>query len=212
MGGILITFAASFSDALSFFRQIGASIAANPVRTVFICLGVALIISAFWDDILDAAGIQSNERLLTKINSWLHFTFGYSLIETKRHGETFTVIAEYKNTRFTITKDERWPTLSVTSELRADEFKELVAKTSNSERVALREDLALELLHLKLHSLAVTFQDDVFQTTVSSKIILNKDFDEFQLMAGIGEVRRGIDVTKQILGRWARQRRSQQSK
>ena len=206
MGGIVITLAASFSDALSFFKQIAAAAAANPVRAVVMGLGVALIISAFWDEILDSAGIQSNERLLTKISSWLHFTFGYSLIETTRHGNTFTIITEFKGNRFTITKDDPLPTLTVSALVREDQFKELFASASNVERRSLKDDIVLELARLSAFRVSVTFDNDIFETSITHKIILTKDFDEFRLVEGIGTVGRAIRLIKQVLGKWVSQR------
>jgi hypothetical protein len=211
MGGIILAFAAAFSDTLAFFKQIAQAAVSSPVRAILIAIGIILIISAFWETILDAAGIQSNERLLTKLTSWLHFKFGYSLIETTREGNTFTIITEFKGNRFTITKDDPLPALTISSLLIAGEFKELISRASNVERRSLREDIVLELARLSAFRISVKFENDIFEASISHKLILTKDFDEFRLVEGISTVGRGITLIKQVLGKWVTQRLQQAS-
>lgn len=202
MGGIFIALAATFPDALSFLKMIATSITTNPIRAALIIVGLGLVVSAFWDEILDAAGVHSNERLLAKTKEWLHSTFGYSLIETTRHDNTFTLITEFKGNRFTITKDALLPTLSITSTVRADEFKEIVSRASTLERGNLREDIILELARLNAFKVSVTSDNGILETSITHKIVLTKDFDEFRLVEGIGTVGRGITLIKRVFGKW----------
>jgi hypothetical protein len=212
MGGFVIALAATFPDALSFFKQIVQFATANPVRAVLLALGLILIISAFWEHILDAAGIHSNERLLTKISSWLHFTFGYSLIETTRQENSFTVIAEHQGRRYTITKDGYQPVLTISTHVISGDvnipgaIKDMILNTSIVERCSLKEDLAIELAQLDLDRIQSSFRDGVFEASVASSVVLSKDFDQFRLMEGISTVRRAALITTYLYEKWVRQR------
>jgi len=206
MGGVVLTFAAAFSDTLSFFKQIAQAAAASPFRSVLIAVGIVLIISAFWENILDAAGLHSDKRLLAKISSWLHFTFGYALIETNLHDNGFTIITEDQDPgrRYGITKKGPLPILKIATHVISEEFKEILVNMTVVERHSLRQDVVIELAQLDLESIEISFNDNAFRASCTSSLVLNKDFDQFRLMEGINTARRASLLAFNVYGKWLR--------
>jgi len=207
MAGALVFIAGAFpANVLDLLKKVGNAASDNPIRAIFILVGVGLIVSAFWDGLLDVLGIRTIKRMFANIKDWLHSTFKYSLISSDISDKTFTIVAEFQSRQYTIEKDATRPVLNIKSIAVSpgERVTKLINNATNIERRTLRENVMLELARLDMLGISVKFPEgnDGFEVSVVHKMVITKEFDAFRLMDGINVAGRAMILVHQVLGKW----------
>lgn len=211
--GILIVAGIAFqivgwfpSDALSLVKRVGGAAADSPVRTLFIAVGIVLIIIAFWDSILDLLGIQTTKRLGANIKTWLLDSHEHPLLEAKVEKNSFRIVTRHDNRVFTISKDAKKPILFIgTTGESSEADKALYMSSPPDDRTAFKESIIFELARLDLDSMQVSDNNGILKVLTTYHIILDKEFDEFRLLRGIFAVNRAQTLVERLWLKWKRE-------
>jgi hypothetical protein len=201
--------------AWTWITSLASAASDHPARAIFIVIGVALIVFAIWEDILDLLGIQTTKRLGTQVKTWLHEELKWPLLAGTQIGKTdFTIETEQERRPISIVKrNDGLPVLYITSILQksSTQSRELLMRAGLERMTALREEIALELSRLgTLSELQISFEHGVtLQVKMTYFLVIDKTLDRMKVASAAHQVDRAQSLAALIFERWSREVRNE---